>query len=41
MMTILIIRGVTLDGAGTGLEFYLKPEADGLSSGDVSFLFIS
>ena len=35
MMTILLVRGVTLDGAGTGIEFYMKPEADGLSEGNV------
>ena len=26
MMTIMLIRGATLPGAATGVEYYLKPE---------------
>ena len=31
MMTIMVIRGCTLEGAATGLEFYLKPDFSRLS----------
>ena len=26
MLTILLIRGLTLEGAATGIEYYLKPD---------------
>ncbi len=36
MLTVLLIRGCTLEGAWVGIEFYLKPEFDRLTDGAVS-----
>ena len=36
MLTIILIRGVTLEGAGVGLEFYMKPKLDELTNINVS-----
>ena len=36
VMTIMLIRGVTLEGASTGIEFYIEPKTDGLTEPDVS-----
>ena len=30
MLTILLIRGLTLEGAATGIEYYLKPDFEKL-----------
>ena len=35
VLTILMIRGVTLPGAGEGLIYYLKPDLSRLSDGRV------
>ncbi len=36
MMTVMVIRGVTLDGASQGIEYYLNPDFDRLSDSVVS-----
>ena len=36
VLLILLIRGVTLDGAGVGLEYFLVPDFEKLSDIDVS-----
>lgn len=35
MLTVLLIRGCTLEGAWVGIEFYLKPDFDRLTDGAV------
>ena len=35
MMTILLINGALLDGAGDGIEYYLNPDFDKLANGQV------
>ena len=35
VMTIMLIRGVTLEGAGEGVKFYIEPKADGLTKAQV------
>ena len=35
LLTILFLRGVTLDGAGQGLEYYLKPDFSKLQDSSV------
>ncbi len=35
MLTVLLVRGCTLEGASKGIEFYLKPDWDRLSDGAV------
>ena len=37
MMLIMVIRGCTLEGAVTGLEYYLKPDFSRLSDSVVGF----
>ena len=39
MMTALLIRGVTLEGASTGVEFYIKPEISELGNLEVEELY--
>ena len=44
MLTVLLVRGCTLEGASLGIEFYLKPDFDRLTDGTASdslYLFIS
>lgn len=36
MLTALLIRGVTLDGALEGIEFYLKPDFSKLTHAQVA-----
>ena len=36
MMTVMVIRGCTLEGAGLGIEYYLKPDFSRLSDSVVS-----
>ncbi len=36
LIIVLVVRAVTLDGAGEGLEFYLKPDFSKLFAGGVS-----
>ena len=40
MMIILLVRGVTLPGAASGIIYYLKPDFSRLASGQVSNLMI-
>ena len=35
MMTIMVIRGATLDGAAKGVQFYLKPDWSKLTNSEV------
>ena len=35
MLTVLLVRGVTLDGAADGLVFYLKPDFSRLAEAQV------
>ncbi len=35
MLLVLVVRGLTLDGAGDGIRFYLSPNMTVLSSFDV------
>ena len=37
MMTVMVVRGVTLDGASLGIEYYLTPDFNRLSDSIVSF----
>ena len=42
MLTVLLIRGCTLEGASLGIEFYLNPDFDRLTDGTASdSLYIS
>ena len=36
MLTVLLVRGCTLEGASLGIEFYLKPDFDRLTDGTAS-----
>ena len=36
MMTVMVVRGVTLDGASLGIEYYLTPDFNRLSDSIVS-----
>ena len=36
MMTVMVIRGVTLNGASLGIEYYLTPDFNRLSDSIVS-----
>lgn len=38
-MIILLIRGVTLPGAGDGILYYLRPKIDRITESDVSISF--
>lgn len=40
LLAILLIRGVTLPGAGAGIEYYLKPDLDRLAESQVRFILI-
>ena len=40
MMTIMLIRGATLNGAGRGIEFYLRPSVTRLGDVTVSKLMV-
>ena len=35
MLTVLLVRGCTLEGAWVGIEFYLTPDFDRLTDGAV------
>ena len=37
MLTVLLVRGCTLEGASLGIEFYLKPDFDRLTDGTASY----
>ena len=39
VLLILFFRGVTLEGAGTGVKFYLKPKLEKLGHASVSLCF--
>lgn len=41
LILILIVRGVTLDGADVGLEYYLKPDFSAIMNGEVWFAAVS
>lgn len=41
IMITLLIRAVTLEGAGNGILYFITPEWDKLASADVSMLKIS
>ena len=38
LMLILLVRGLTLDGAGDGIRFYLEPSAEKLTDQNVRAL---
>ena len=38
LITVLLIRAVTLPGAGEGIKFYLKPDWSRLKDGQVILL---
>jgi SNF family Na+-dependent transporter len=40
MLTILLIRGLTLEGAWTGIKYYLTPDFTKLSEPRVSTMFL-
>ena len=40
VLFILLIRGVTLEGAGIGIEFYLKPKWNKLLDVKVAFMHV-
>ena len=39
MMTVMVVRGVTLDGASLGIEYYLNPDFNRLSDSIVRDIF--
>ena len=40
MMTVMVIRGATLDGAVDGIIYYLKPDLSRLANARVNLLII-
>ena len=41
LLTVFLIRGVTLEGAGQGILYYLKPDFSKLADISVSFWYFS
>ena len=40
VLTVLLVRGVTLDGAGEGIKFYLQPDFNKLADAQVNICVI-